>query len=132
TGIITNPSTQTSLSIGRCGAYAGQYFNGTIDEVRVYNRSLSVAEIFDIYTSGGMIGNYHPADTSNNLAIDANEFTAYNRNWRLQLPDLANAPTLDYYSRANYLFKMGEIYHFDSLNAACNVPVPGATCWLSG
>ena len=34
------------ISIGR---YHSQYFNGTIDEVRIYNRSLTLEEISDYY-----------------------------------------------------------------------------------
>jgi formylmethanofuran dehydrogenase subunit C len=32
-------------SIGRAGAFNGQYFNGLIDDVRIYNRALSASEI---------------------------------------------------------------------------------------
>ncbi len=37
-----------SLTVG----YAGTYFNGLIDEVRVYNRALSASEITDLYRLG--------------------------------------------------------------------------------
>jgi len=36
-------------AVGRDGDYNGAYFNGTIDEVRIYNRALSEAEIKAIY-----------------------------------------------------------------------------------
>jgi len=40
-----------SLVIGRDDPQAGRFFNGTIDEVRVYNRSLSSAEVLQHYYS---------------------------------------------------------------------------------
>jgi hypothetical protein len=33
------------------GAYAGNYHNGYIDDVRIYNRALSVAEVQEIYNA---------------------------------------------------------------------------------
>ncbi|MBN1157688.1 DUF2341 domain-containing protein [Candidatus Woesearchaeota archaeon] len=44
-------SDNNNVSIGRPGEYAGEYFNGQIDEVRIYNRSLSVDEVLGIYNS---------------------------------------------------------------------------------
>jgi len=41
----------TPLTIGRSDSLAGEYFNGTIDEVRIYNRSLSAGEIKQLYYS---------------------------------------------------------------------------------
>jgi hypothetical protein len=37
------------------GYSSGYYFNGTIDEVRIYNRSLSASEVLDLYN----LGSYH-------------------------------------------------------------------------
>ena len=40
-------------SVGKLGEYGGAtnfYFNGTIDEVRIYNRALSASEIWQLYT----------------------------------------------------------------------------------
>ena len=34
------------------------YFNGTIDEVRIYNRSLSASEVKDLYLSKGLVGKW--------------------------------------------------------------------------
>jgi len=38
-----------AVSIGRLGEYDGLYFNGSIDEVRIYNRALSANEIAWLY-----------------------------------------------------------------------------------
>jgi len=47
-GTSGDPQTRTdnrgNVSIGRPGAFNGLYFNGRIDEVRLYNRALSTAE----------------------------------------------------------------------------------------
>jgi len=45
-----NPSS-TILALGRWGSYDGGYFNGTIDEFGIWNRSLSSAEISELYNS---------------------------------------------------------------------------------
>ncbi|HPQ12612.1 MAG TPA: DUF2341 domain-containing protein, partial [Paludibacteraceae bacterium] len=42
----TNP-----FQIGR--SYSGEYFNGLVDEVRVYNRALTSAEVSDLYQNYG-------------------------------------------------------------------------------
>lgn len=43
----TNPN---SFSIGESLVWRGRYFNGTIDEVKVYNRPLSAEEVWSEYT----------------------------------------------------------------------------------
>lgn len=39
-----------TLAIGRLGGYSAEYFDGAIDEVRIYNRTLSEKDINDLYT----------------------------------------------------------------------------------
>jgi hypothetical protein len=48
TGSADNVNTNVNMEIGRLGSI-GRYFNGTIDEVRIYNRSLSADEIKALY-----------------------------------------------------------------------------------
>jgi len=49
-GTMTDPAHTTV--IGRSNFAVGEYyFNGLIDEVRVYNRALSAAEIMAIYNA---------------------------------------------------------------------------------
>ena len=48
----TNPDAAQPASIGRPGAFNGQYFNGLIDDVRVYNYALSASEVNKLYQSG--------------------------------------------------------------------------------
>jgi Concanavalin A-like lectin/glucanases superfamily/HYDIN/CFA65/VesB-like, Ig-like domain len=45
-------SRSEATSIGRWGDYDGRYFKGSIDEVRIYNRALSEAEIQELYLIG--------------------------------------------------------------------------------
>ena len=49
------------LSVGRSG-FGSNYFNGTIDDVRIYNRSLTAEEILEHYNEG--IIEYHRADNN--------------------------------------------------------------------
>jgi hypothetical protein len=42
----------TSISIGRYNTVGFDYFTGRMDEVRIYNRALTDAEIFQLFTSG--------------------------------------------------------------------------------
>jgi len=50
---LTNDANQP-LTIGKESWYAGGYFNGTIDEVRIYNYSLSNLEVYELYASNLM------------------------------------------------------------------------------
>ena len=43
-------SSSNDVDIGRSAEYGDRYFNGTIDEVRIYNRVLSAGEIWQLYT----------------------------------------------------------------------------------
>lgn len=42
-------SNLAALQIGRASDFPGRYFNGTIDEVRIYNRALSYYEVTKLY-----------------------------------------------------------------------------------
>ena len=44
--------TNEIVDIGRTGGIAGRYFNGAIDDVRIYNRTLSQDEVLTLYNSG--------------------------------------------------------------------------------
>ena len=45
--------TNTSMQIGKCGGVNEGVFNGDIDDVRIYSRSLSKAEVETLYHEGG-------------------------------------------------------------------------------
>ena len=52
---IPQDNERGNTTIGRFGSASGQYFNGLIDEVRVYNRALSAEEIRYHYNRGGPV-----------------------------------------------------------------------------
>lgn len=47
-------ATTGPLRIGQQKTGAGRWFNGSIDDVRVYNRALSGSEITALYTNGAL------------------------------------------------------------------------------
>jgi hypothetical protein len=50
-------NTNTELDIGRQSDYPDRYFNGLIDDVRIYNRALSASEILQLYRGQGTCSN---------------------------------------------------------------------------
>lgn len=56
-----------NLQIGRFGPTWGQYFGGAIDDVRIYNRVLSQAEITRLYQQGAGTKQATTLDTNPNL-----------------------------------------------------------------
>lgn len=68
-------STQTStLSIGRSGDYNGWYFDGTIDEVGIWNRALSSTEVSQLWNSRN--GLQYPFGASSGWSNKINNVTA--------------------------------------------------------
>ena len=51
TATSTDPSVQNRFAIGRKGGSSSEYWNGVIDEVRIYNRALSTDEVQALYTA---------------------------------------------------------------------------------
>ncbi len=45
-----DPSTQ-AFTIGNSGVFAGRFFDGSIDEVSLWNRALTAAEVTAIYNA---------------------------------------------------------------------------------
>jgi arabinan endo-1,5-alpha-L-arabinosidase len=69
---------------------ANTFFNGTIDDVIVYNRSLSSEEVLEIYRESS---NYHPSDTNSNGCVDTDEVIAFIDRWKLSVADV-NMPEM--------------------------------------
>ena len=61
--------TQT-LKIGRLGDYSGFYFNGSIDQVRIYDKALSAADVTTLY-------NETVATASTNITLEVPSLVAY-------------------------------------------------------
>jgi len=47
-----NSNKSTPLRIGQCSGSVTRYFDGAIDDVRLYNRSLTVSEVVSLYKLG--------------------------------------------------------------------------------
>jgi hypothetical protein len=71
----------------KIGAYYnnGAFFDGFIDEVRVYNKTLSSQEISDIYMNARCA---HESDTDCNGCVDMGELTAYIDRWKVNNQDV--------------------------------------------
>lgn len=82
-----NEATQPLL-VGRNSL--SNYFNGQIDEVAIYSRSLTSNEIQSIYSSTSPIscGSYHRADTSQDGCISIEELDAFIARWKLNSLDV--------------------------------------------
>jgi hypothetical protein len=64
-------STTGNTNIGSHGAYGANYFYGSIDEVRIYNRALSPKEVSDLYNwAPGPVG-YWKMDEASGNALDS-------------------------------------------------------------
>jgi len=59
--------------IGTDGAYGTRFFNGIIDEVRIYNRALSVEEIRYHYNRGGPVAHWKMDEGEGRTVYDATE-----------------------------------------------------------
>jgi len=68
----------------------------------------------------------HPADTNNNFSMAINEVVAYGSAWKTGLtwPTPPNPIPIEYVTNVVYLWKMGEVYHYDG--SASPPWVPGA------
>jgi len=55
--IVGDFSSEYSLNIGRYSSTGGDYFNGSIDEVMIFNRSLNSTEISELYNES--VGSYN-------------------------------------------------------------------------
>jgi len=69
----------------------------------------------------------HPADLDMNFSMVINEVTAYGAAWKTGAtwPVAPNPIPIDYLTRAGYLWKQGEVYHYDAL---ATPPL----CWTLG
>jgi hypothetical protein len=66
-------NTTDVLEIGRYRSGPSEFFNGLIDEVRIYNRALSAAEIRYHYNRGGPVAHWKFDEGSGSTAYDSTE-----------------------------------------------------------
>ena len=52
----TDTNTDVKFTVGRLGNHNGFYFDGHIDEIGIWNRSLSISEIERLYNDGNALG----------------------------------------------------------------------------
>ena len=71
TGVLTPVASNLNWLMGRYFSnYDGYYFNGLIDEVRIYNRALSAEEIRYHYNRGGPVAQWKFDEGSGTIAHD--------------------------------------------------------------
>ncbi|MDO8522948.1 MAG: LamG domain-containing protein, partial [bacterium] len=137
TGSVTDKTLtngDSSLRLGTESPVAGNYFDGSIDDVRIYNRALSADEIKRLYRIGATL---HVNTQINNDSLarglvgywsfndnDLAGSTAYDKSGQSNNGTLTNGPT-----RA--IGKIGQALKFDGVNdyvsTASNVLDPAAT-----
>ena len=117
----------SSLNIGRSASSASRYFNGLIDDVRIYNRALSAGEIKQLYNMGGdkiaktvapvnnlksgLVGywTFDGKDMLNGKALD--------RSGNNNTGSLMNIATSTFYKAG----KIGQGFNFDGVNDGVNL-----------
>ncbi|MDO8685348.1 MAG: LamG domain-containing protein, partial [Clostridiales bacterium] len=105
--------------------YNPQYvFDGLMNNIMIFNRSLSGNEVQQLYFNPNLTLPPHPADTNNDLNLASSEFNAYNRAYKLQEEWSVepSPPSVGYYTRAIYLYKQGGQYKYDN-SVSCPL------CW---
>jgi chitodextrinase len=78
---VAQPTTNLPLYIGEY--YAGPFYTwlGALDEVRLYNRALTSAEVVVIFNGGGSGGDTTPPTTPTNIAAAGVSSTQINVSW---------------------------------------------------
>ena len=71
---------------------------------------------------------YHAADIDNDWVINLSEYGTYNLYFKqaLDWPGTSSPPSIDYYTRALYLFRVGQSYSYN-FSGSCTLPI----CWVS-
>ncbi len=97
-------------------ASGGATFNGTIDEVRIYNRSLSASEVKELYLSKGLVG-YWKMDADQKNTTDTFDSSGYYNHGKITGATITNEG------------KFKEAYKFDGgadyINAANDINLTG-------
>jgi hypothetical protein len=85
--VLLNTGTGTNFRIGR---WRGNYFNGLIDDVRIYDKALSEAEIESVMSGGSAVTNYHAVESPMNVvdpepigqrAVNFSDFAVFLDSW---------------------------------------------------
>ena len=81
TTVVDPVSVEGKLAIGAHGGSPSRYFSGLIDEVRIYNRALSAAEVKQLYLAGRV-----NANTSQNIRFRDSSLVG---EWSFDGPDVS-------------------------------------------
>ena len=123
-GGATTAASLSGINIGRRMYDSAYYFPGTIDEVRIYNRALSAAEVLNLYNTGKAKANVSNAVISNGL-VGYWTFDGATTTWSSATAGITgdlsgnfNTGTLTNMSRATspVIGKIGQGLKFDDLN----------------
>ncbi|MBD3361836.1 hypothetical protein GF358_03520, partial [Candidatus Woesearchaeota archaeon] len=94
------------------GSFAGknQWYNGTIDEIKVYNRTLSPTEIKDLYKKGVLVGHWTFDSKDGSDSSYALDVSGYENNGTVTDAIFTNEG------------KFKEAYYFDGVNSFVSLP----------
>jgi len=110
------------IASGSCG----NIIDGNFGRMNSYNIYPDIPACTNIYSNNDkMVGISSPTDTDNNWTIEADEFTLYNRKFKLQeawfIPP--SPPSPNFYTRALFILKRGGSYEYNQ-SAICPL------CWV--
>jgi len=126
----TDPGTQRGFSIGSNGDRLDSFLNGSVDDLRIYNRALSTSTIQRLYALGGTT---HPATT---IKTNPNLTTGLVGHWTFDGKDMVSniADVSGNYATGSLLFssggftatttatgRLGQAYNFDGVDDAIKV-----------
>ena len=129
---IDNPS---PICIGiRCGLTAVTDFNGTVDEIRIYNRSLSASEVQELYLSKGLVGHWK-MDALTRNSTDTYDSSGYPHHGKITGAVLTNEGRFKEgykFNGSGSYINMGDVLPINSTNqlsgfAWIRVPTAGNT-----
>ncbi|MCJ7816994.1 MAG: LamG domain-containing protein, partial [Candidatus Aenigmarchaeota archaeon] len=84
-GTLLTSTQPVSIGSAEPNYVSTEYFNGTIDDVRIYNRALNASEIQALYHSGSCI---HRSDSNCDGCVSDPELTAFIDKWKVNSQDV--------------------------------------------
>jgi hypothetical protein len=84
-GTLLTSTQPVSIGSAEPNYVSTEYFNGTIDDVRIYSRALSSQEILSLYQSGSCI---HESDSDCSGCVSISELNTYIGSWYTNSSDV--------------------------------------------
>jgi hypothetical protein len=74
-----NYTESVGLIIGGISVYGNEFFNGSLDDIYIWNRALSISEIQELYSMSPSGNNilWSTGDTTNSIVVTPNQTTTY-------------------------------------------------------